>query len=545
MIETSRIQSGFDAELLLGGKWFLTAIHALNENDAIDIPDGITINDITVNNDPDWDLDLITNFGPVKARLTIEDNQFRLVTNIGDIDFKIDMPNFGQLADTPVLNKVFGNDDYENAMALLFNLDIRACPQDQEPKPTGEHYPRGNADDAVSFLPNGQHVALGIARESFKRFANNIWHTELRDVDGSHPLPMPGEEKKGDWKKVKVSVNKKRIKFTLEGEVPIDFWPDADVSLEIELKPRLVKGKLTFSIDTDLDVDTGFWGDLLAFTIGALLGLLIGFLTGGLLILVPALGLRAVIVLEVGEFIAGEVIERRILAKDEDGNIISGLSCDEKIVKLTHPEPSDDSISIGVLDTIPTSIPVHIDEDDPLFNRMITVKAIFDEIELEGDGLAVAGKTEASELFQINVARIEESIYAGDELKQLKYKIPGDNNEILVDVEDIYERLNSNELQPPLKLSSHIENPIYQIPSGKLCCACLQPTHIRRKDTVITRIKFDTGLELNTQDAVNLQDSGGIYLKGLQLIHPKDGKPYFRAPANDSTDDNLESLPEF
>lgn len=31
----------------------------------------------------------------------------------------------------------------------------------------------------------------------------------------------------------------------------------------------------------------------------------------------------------------------------------------------------------------------------------------------------------------------------------------------------------------------------------------------------------------------------------LQLIHPKNGKPYFRAPANESTDDNLESLPEF
>ncbi len=545
MIDTTRIQSDFDAELMLGGKWFLTAIQVLNDNGVLGIPDGITIEDVIVNNDADWDLNLMTNLGPVKARMSILDNQFMVVTNFGDIDFKIDMPNFGKLADTPVLKKVFGDDDNENAMALLFNLDIRACPQNQDPLPKGEHMARGNADDAVSFLPKGKHIALGIARESFKRFANDLWHTELRDADGSHPLPQPGQEKKGDWKKVKLSLNTKRIKFTLEGEVPIDLWPDADVTLELKLKPKLVNGKLTFSIDTDLDVDTGFWGDLLAFTIGALLGLLIGIFTGGLLILIPSIAIGAVVFLEIGEFVAGEVIERKILANYDTGNIVSGLSCDDQIIKITYPKPSDDSISIGVLDTIPTSIPVHVDEDDPLFNRMITVKAIFDEIELNGNGLAVAGKTEPSELFEIHVARIVESIYEGDKLMQLKYKVPATGSEAIIDVESVNERLNSNELKPPVKPRLLIDDPIFQIPSGKLCCPCLTPTHIRRKDSVITRIKFDTGLELNTQDAIKLQDSGGIYLKGLQLIHPKNGNPYFRAPANATTDDNLESLPEF
>jgi hypothetical protein len=73
----------------------------------------------------------------------------------------------------------------------------------------------------------------------------------------------------------------------------------------------------------------------------------------------------------------------------------------------------------------------------------------------------------------------------------------------------------------------------------------LIPTHIRRKDTVITRIKFDTGLELNTSDAVLLQDNAGVYLKGLQLIHPKNYNPYFRAPANKTEADNFEELSEF
>jgi hypothetical protein len=73
----------------------------------------------------------------------------------------------------------------------------------------------------------------------------------------------------------------------------------------------------------------------------------------------------------------------------------------------------------------------------------------------------------------------------------------------------------------------------------------LIPTHIKRKATVITRIKFDTGLELDTADAVLLQDKAGVYLKGLQLIHPSNANPYFRAPANETKADNLEELPRF
>ncbi|MEZ4917734.1 MAG: hypothetical protein R2792_01415 [Saprospiraceae bacterium] len=392
MIDTTRIQSGFDAELMIGKKWFLTAINTLEANGVLDLPNGISIVDINVIDDPDWDLELITNLGiRVKAKMSISNNKFSFLTDFNNTSFEINMPNLGRLAGTPSLKKVIGDSEYENAMALLFNLDIRASAQDLEPLPPGQHVPRGNPDDAQSFLPTGQHIALGIPREAFFRFGNNIWHTQLRDVDGSHPLPQPGDSKRGDWKRVKVSVTQERIRFTLEGEVPIDLWPDANVYLELDLKPKLVDGKLTFSIDTDLDVDTGFWGDVLAFTIGALVGLLIAFFTGGL-ILIPSIGLGAVIVLEIVEYAAGEIIERIIVAKDEHGNVIKSFVCDDQLVKLASPKPSEGGFSINVLDAIPSSIPIFVDQNDPLFNRMLIVKAIFDEIKLNGKGLAVAGK---------------------------------------------------------------------------------------------------------------------------------------------------------
>ena len=545
MVDTSRIQSGFDAELQLGRLWFLTAIQALIDNGEVNLPNGINITDVEVIDDPDWDLEMQTNIGlSVNASVEISDNKFVFTTDLDGNNFEIDMPGFGQLAAPPILHKVIGTGGFENVMSLLFNQDIRASTQNQDPLPSGEHLERGNPDNAISFLPAEQHIALGLAKESFKRFANNIWHTELRDDDGSHPLPKPGEDKKGDWKKVKVSLNKDRIKFTLEGEVPIDLWPDADVTLELEIIPKLDNGKLTFAIDTDLDVDTGFWGDVLAFTVGALLGLLIAIFTGGL-VLVPALGLGAVIILEVAEYIVGEEIERRIVAKDSNGHQLTYQVCNEEIVKLGFPKPSEEGISIGALDAIPTSIPVVNDNDNPLFTRTVAVVADFDEVTLDGKGLAIAGKSGPAELFEPQVARLVESAYEQDDLKQLKYTVPSTGDEVTLDLDEVMTRLAENELKPPVKTESGLEDPVLDIPNGKLCCPCLKPTHIKRKDTVITRIKFDTGLELNTADAVLLQDNAGVFLEGLQLIHPNNANPYFRAQANQTTADNFEELPEF
>ena len=545
MIDTSKIQSGFDVELQLGRGWFLTAMLALVDNGAIVLPCDITITNVFIVDNPDVDLVIATSAGiEINATLTITGNQFTFTADFNNTTFNIDLPNLGQLAGPPVLQKVIGDADHENVMALLFNLDLRASSQAGNPLPRGEHVERGNPENAVSFLPLDQHIALGIADDTFTRFANNIWHTELTDEDGNHPLPKPGEEQRGDWTVISVSLNDNRIKFTLHGEVPIDLWPDAEVSLELELKPEIADGKLTFSVKTDLDIDTGFWGDVLAFTIGALLGLLVGLLTGGL-ILIPAFGVGAVFLLELGEFVVGEVLERKILAKDSNGNIIAGLTCENQIVQLATSKPSEGSFSIGVLDAIPSSLPVLIDDSDPLFLKMVTVEAVFSEIELNENGLAVAGLSLQADLFQPKLARLKNSIYQGEELKQLTYEVPSSNEEVTLDIEEVFERLSENTLSAPLRIFAPFEDPELQIPAGKLCCPCLTPSEIRREDSIVTRIKFDNGLELNTADAVALQDAAGIYLEGFQLIHPRDGNPYFRAPANETTADNFESLPEF
>ncbi len=252
-----------------------------------------------------------------------------------------------------------------------------------------------------------------------------------------------------------------------------------------------------------------------------------------------------VILFEIGEYVVGEVVERRIIAKDANGRLLSHQMCDDDILKFGFPKPPENSISIGALDAVPSSIPVYSDTSDPLYTKVVVVKADYDEITLDGKGLAIAGKSGPGELYEPQVARLVESIYENDILKQLRYEVPSTGNEVTLDLGEVLNRLDDNELRPPVKAESDIEDPDLVIPSGKLCCPCLTPEFIRREDTVITRIKFDTGLELNTADAVLLQDNAGVYLKGLQLIHPNNAHAYFRAPANETERDNFEELPRF
>jgi hypothetical protein len=86
---------------------------------------------------------------------------------------------------------------------------------------------------------------------------------------------------------------------------------------------------------------------------------------------------------------------------------------------------------------------------------------------------------------------------------------------------------------------------ILHLPGGKLATVCLEPTRIRRHKTVIVEFEFANGARLRASDAVVLQDAGAIVLHGFQLIHPRNYRPYFRAVADSSTANNLESLPKY
>lgn len=95
MVDTSRINSGFDVELMLGGQWFLTALNALNDNGLLDLPPGVSIVGVSVIMDADFDLEIDVVLLKVKAKMEIVGNNFSFTTDFNNTSFTIALPKFG------------------------------------------------------------------------------------------------------------------------------------------------------------------------------------------------------------------------------------------------------------------------------------------------------------------------------------------------------------------------------------------------------------------------------------------------------------------
>jgi hypothetical protein len=562
MILTNRIISGFDVELQLGAGWFLTAFRALNERGLL-LPGGppppfdpdapVTVESVDINFDS-TDRDLVAQVVVDGIPLTIfislelsDDGSELVITNSVPNSDPINVPfdALSGLAGPPRLLKLRGGDGHDPCMAFLANLDLRASPQDQEPLPEGEHVERGT-EIAVSFLPAGQDIAIGIGAATFPRIANDIWHTSLRVEDGSHPFPDE-EDRQGTWKSAEVKPQDGRIRITLKADVPVT-GPDADVTITIDLKPGVAGGVVTFQVDVDTNVDTGILGSIFAFFVGGVLGFFVGLIFGGGLAgAAIGAGIGAfggVIFVEIKEATNEGKIKRKVVASLEGEEIPPIYTCEDGIVVEAEPSEEDAGLVGSFVNAIPRSIPVGSDEPDPLHKRTVVVEALYDEFQMDESGLAFAGTVQAGERFQPLPATLIDRRREGDRLLSLVYRTP-DDEEVEIPLDVVLERMEEAELRAPYKISIPPADSEARIPAGRLPSVCLFADAIRRSDTIVREIQFTSGLDLKVSEAIELQDAGALILRGLQLIHPKNANPYYRAPANSDTDDNFEMLPRF
>jgi hypothetical protein len=559
MIDTLRIASGFDVELQLGGKWFMTAIQLLIDKGIISIPGfSITINDVRISGEVNWDLEIdVDGFDTsVLAKATLNDTgtEMSLTFNIPLIpEQTIPFGALDNIIGIPALVKCLGDTEHESALAILANLKLQTPNQSDEPLSDEEILlqVRGNADNAVSFLPIGSHIAFGMGKETYQRFANNLWHTELRADDGTHPLP-DDTDRKGTWDKVSMRGSDGKIIIKLEGEVPIDLWPDADVTITLTLTPTINDGKLSFIIESDTDVDTGVLGDIFAFfgggIAGGIVGFLIGLLTGGILVAVlVGAGIGAivgVIVLEIAEVVIEGIVQKKIQAKI-NGEPIENLHCNEKgIVQIATP--SSDGFNLSILDSIPTSIAISTENpvDEPLYKSSLLVTSIYDELSANADGFGVAGTSATEERFQPEIVTLTSVKYLDEDLLTLTFQTEtGEEQELSKD--EVITRASEGELKAPFKLFSKPDGATLRIPEGRLACTCLKPTAINEPHTIVEEIEFENGVRMRVKDAIELQDVAALIIQGYQLIHPRDYNAYYRAKADFFKDNNFESLPKF
>ena len=565
MIDTSRIRSGFDVEMLIGGRWFLTALQAMHERGIL-FPDGapppfqpdaeITLTDAFILTEGEWDLqvDLTIAVFPVSvlARLSMNDvgDELIITTNLPDVGITVPFAVLNGLAGVPVLRKLPGDgNEIDPAIAFLANLDLRSTVQALDPLPAGEHEARGNTPLAQSFLRRWKDIAVGIGATTFPRFANDVWHSQLRDEDGAHPFP-DAETRRGDLLFASMAPQTGRIRMTLVGIIPldsplIDVIPDARVTLTVDLIPSIVAGNLVFAIEVDTDIDTGLLGDLFAAIVGGLIGFIIGAFLGQPLAGAAIGAAGGVIILEVGEAIVEGRVNREIRATPEGPRPPQPFwPCRAGIVQETTRVQEDSGLALGLLDALPRSIPIFTDLPDSLHRRSILVNQVYDDLTLNNFGLAFCGMTTRGERFQPLPASLIGRFRNGDSLQMLRYT-GAEGVEALLSLEDVLLRMQDAEIRTPFRLRQPQVESTFRIPEGRLPTVCLEPVAIRRKDTIVTEIQFSTGLDLTVSETVALQEAGALIVRGYQLIHPKNANSYYRALADDTTENNFESLPLF
>lgn len=567
MIDTTRIRTGFDVEVNLGAGWILVALRALNETGRLlaDAPSPfdedatLSIDSVEITPDGPRDIEVGATIDgiPVTILATLSlqegDDGTELVvdTTIPNTDpIVVPFDALADLAEPPVLVKLDGDDGIDPSFAVLANLDLRASPQSGDPLPEDQHVPRGEPLLAQSFLPEGSDITIGVGRDTFPRFANDVWHTQLRVEDGSHPLPDE-QDKRGEWKVVRMEPRSKGFRLTMLGTVPIDLFPDGKVTVTVDLTPRIENGALAFDFDIDTDVDTGLLGDLWSAVLGGFVGLILGAFTGGILITAGTGAILAVVALEVTEVIVNGKVRKQVRARLEDEPLGSVLSCsDDEVIVEAIPPDDDDGVALGPLDAIPRSILIDESNPDPVHTRFVLVTTTYTDFAIDGSGFAALGTASGTERFvprRASLVRKE----TGDNGERLVYETldPDDEEpatiEVDVDLAEAIDRATEGGLNPPLRLYPLPAEADQTLVDGKIPSVCLRATNVRRARTVVTDIRFDTGLELTVPEAVALQDAGAIVVAGTQLIHPRNSRPYFRSFPDGTTENNFENLPPF
>lgn len=552
MIDHTQIRTGFDIEVLLGGDYWLTILqgaHAAGvipsqiETDSggvilLGAPTAVRV--IADRDDADIEVTIPYGMGDTRdavvgVLVTLAATEVALTYAYVDPTTKALIELAGLLGGNPNLfaeveaklqealdrtidldlvgsdvaqmesRKVIGEGDTQAAIGLYLNLDLQIAPQSGPPE--SSLIARGDLDEAASFLPATRSFAVGLGSDTFPRLANDMWHGlgVVRD-DGSidHPA-LNDDDRIGVHKSVSIVPEPDHMKVTSTSRIFIDFWPDADVTAVFHFTPRTVNGRLTFDIElVDFDADTGLVGDLLAFLIGGLIGGLIGLLFGPVGVAIGASigGVGGIATVEITEEVLEGQFEGDVESETQEAGVASAFSA------------------------FPVRKRLFSDSRDPFFVRHHELVSLFDEANVDANGMSFAGHAVMEPVNEPVPTVIVD-------------KARGDSEDAWHGLESLTYRLGTADINLP------IGEVLQRRPADQIARVGLAPLAIRRDRTVVTDIQFDTGLDLRVAESVALQDVDVIKLVGFQLIHPEDANPYYRARADGDTDNNFESLPPF
>ena len=404
------------------------------------------------------------------------------------------------------IKKVKAEDGYQAAYGLFINLNIKIS--SQKKKPEESYIERGNLDLARSFLPEGKAFMVGMGKATFGRLANDMWHSlGVVKSNGSihHPV-MKKKKKVGEYKSVSIKPKSGYMEITNKSEYFIDYWPDADITAVFKLTPQLNAGKMTYEMKLhEFDADTGLLGDFLSFMIGGLVGAIVGLFFGpiGLVIASSIGGVGGIATLEITESVKEDVYGAEV----------------EKTAKKAD---------IGsIFSAFPLRIRLYTVKTDPFYYTHYELCSVFEDVTLNSKGMSFGGKVniqpayepEDTVIVDKKRGRPEEGIQG---ITRLTYKLDVEGD-IELPIEEVIRRRQEN----------------------KIMRVVLNPVAIKRKKSVVTDIKFLSGVDFKVEELIALQYKSVLVVDGHKLIHAKGVKPFYRALADMLIENNLEKLPSF
>lgn len=183
--------------------------------------------------------------------------------------------------------------------------------------------------------------------------------------------------------------------------------------------------------------------------------------------------------------------------------------------------------------SIPDRITVSNDQRDPFFNCLYDLVNQYVEVKVDTHGMSLAGNVvleavnEPTDVMIIDKMR-GQGANSWNGLVTLTYHTQT-HGDIEMEIHEVLRR----------------------VPLREIARVGMNPTHIRREESVVSDIRFSSGLDLFTSESVALQTIGALVVNGYQLIREYQKQngllvsAHYRARANDQLDDNFESLPQF
>lgn len=538
MIDHTRMATGFDYEILFGGEFFLAIFDALYAAGAL--PRNVPLGGVTATLEaptsvavlpPGEDGDLVvavpfsaagtTGVAGLRIALdaspkvaTVEDLSAGIVITASFAGFdpatEAALQQLGVRDEaaaflgaalarsftikggrTPVIaaesRRVAADGPSAAAWGLYVNKDYRIAPPPGPPETAP--IARGDASRAATFLPADRSFVLGAPAETFRRLAANKWHSWAEaQPDGSFRHPLEGAD--GEYRSVNITGADGVLTIRITGEVEVPNWFNADLTIRYEARPRAkADGDLDVPVTlAEFDADTGLLADLVVALGGLIVGA--GMVVGGVIIY--------------------EVIENN---KEDKGE----ADASKKTAEIAE-----------LFDAIPHRIDVGTSHEDPLFDLQHWVAFLYRDADVDADGMSYAAVPEVRSTSVPTAVRLVDkrrdpagASFAG--LASLTYEVVASGDRIELAIGDVLRRIANRELMR----------------------VDVTPVAVRRRKTMITDLKFDSGIDLTVEETIALQSRRVLTVVGCQLIRPAGKRPYYRDVPDDDPTDNLEGLPPF